>query len=224
MSGTDARRLRQRVMTPRSTPARSPYSVAGLALALVLVSACGSGTDELTGAGSSAATPTVTPVGAPGTTSPSPSPRPTGSPAPTSVSSPVPDVTASPKPSVGGGQTTPAPTASNAAAAPTASAGSGTLLLTDGDAGRTVNVSRGQHVEVRLDQGTYDPPDTSNKAVVNRRSSTGGYPSSEPAQGTFDAVGRGRATVSATTDAACLHTQPRCLIAQRTWSVTLVVA
>lgn len=218
MSGTVGPLLRHRCMTPQSTSPTHLRPVAGLVLALLLVSACGSGTDQLAGTQSPAATASVTPVGAPET------PAPSRSPEPTTASSPAPDLTASPEPSVGGGQVTAAPTASKAAATPAASASSGTLLLGDGDDGRTVNLARGQRVEVRLEQGTYDPPDTSNRAVVDRRSRNGGYPSSDPAQGSFEAVGSGRATVSATTDAACLHAQPRCLIAQRTWSVTLVVS
>jgi hypothetical protein len=86
-----------------------------------------------------------------------------------------------------------------------------------------VHLLVGQHLRVRLSQGTWDPPDTTDRAVAARRSSTGGYPTDQPVDATFDAVGTGRADVTAQSDAACFHTQPRCLMATRQWQVTVVV-
>jgi hypothetical protein len=99
----------------------------------------------------------------------------------------------------------------------------GTVTVTDGDSGTTVHLVVGQHLRVRLSQGTWDPPVSTDDAVVVRRSSAGGYPTDQPVDATFDAVGRGRADVTAQSDAACFHTQPRCLMATRQWQVTVVV-
>jgi hypothetical protein len=86
-----------------------------------------------------------------------------------------------------------------------------------------VHLVVGQHLRVRLSQGTWDPPDSTNTAVAVRRSSAGGYPSDQPVDATFDAIGRGSADVTAQSDAACFHTQPRCLMATRQWQVSVVV-
>lgn len=98
------------------------------------------------------------------------------------------------------------------------------MTVTDEDSGTTVRLARGQHLRVRLSQGTWDPPTSSADAVVVRRSSTGGYPSDQPVDATFDAVGAGQADVTAQSDAACFHTEPRCMMAQHEWRVTVVVS
>ena len=99
----------------------------------------------------------------------------------------------------------------------------GTVTVTDDDSGSTVHLVVGQHLRVRLSQGTWDPPDSSNPASVNRRSSSGGYPSEQPVDAVFDAVAHGHADVTAQSDAACFHTQPRCLMATRQWQVSVLV-
>ena len=107
---------------------------------------------------------------------------------------------------------------------PTPTAVAGTVTVTDDDSGTTVRLVRGQHLRVRLSQGTWDPPISSADTVVVRRSSTGGYPTDQPVDATFEAVGAGRADVTAQSDAACFHTEPRCLMAQREWRVSVVVS
>jgi hypothetical protein len=97
------------------------------------------------------------------------------------------------------------------------------VTVTDDDSGSTVHLAVGQHLQVRLSQGTWDPPDSTDNVVVTRRSSTGGYPSDKPVDAVFDAVARGQADVTAQSDAACFHTQPRCLMATRQWQVSVVV-
>jgi hypothetical protein len=99
----------------------------------------------------------------------------------------------------------------------------GTVSVGNDDSGRTVTLAVGQRLHVRLDNGTWDPPVSSSDAVVVRRSSTGGYPSNEPVDATFAAIGRGRAEVTAQSDAACFHTNPRCMMASRQWQLTVVV-
>jgi hypothetical protein len=99
----------------------------------------------------------------------------------------------------------------------------GTVTVTDNDSGSTVHLVVGQHLRVRLSQGTWDPPDSSNPASVTRRSNSGGYPSDQPVDALFDAVAHGQADVTAQSDAACFHTQPRCLMATRQWQVSVVV-
>jgi hypothetical protein len=107
---------------------------------------------------------------------------------------------------------------------PTPSVVGGTVTVTDDDSGTTVRLARGQHLRVRLAQGTWDPPVSSAEEVVVRRSSSGGYPTDQPVDATFEAVGAGRADVTAQSDAACFHTEPRCLMAQREWRVTVLVS
>jgi hypothetical protein len=95
--------------------------------------------------------------------------------------------------------------------------------VTDDDAGTTVRLRVGQRLRVRLSQGTWDPPVSSAERVVARRSSSGGYPTDQPVDATFGAVGNGTADVTAQSDAACFHTEPRCLMASRQWQVHVVV-
>jgi hypothetical protein len=63
--------------------------------------------------------------------------------------------------------------------------------------------------------------DTSNDAVVRRRSGTTGEGSSET---TFKAVGGGRATLSATARPRCRDVRPPCGAPDRLWSVTVLVS
>jgi hypothetical protein len=98
------------------------------------------------------------------------------------------------------------------------------VTVTDEDSGTTVRLTGGQHLRVRLSQGTWDPPVSSADKVVVRRSSTGGYPTDQPVDAMFDAAGAGTADVTAQSDAACFHTEPRCMMAQREWRVTVVVS
>jgi hypothetical protein len=76
---------------------------------------------------------------------------------------------------------------------------------------------------VRLTSGTWDPPVSSASSVVVRRTSSGGYPSDRPVDATFEAVGNGTAEITAQSDAACFHTEPRCLMPSRQWQVHVVV-
>lgn len=106
---------------------------------------------------------------------------------------------------------------------PTPTAVGGTVTVTDDDNDANIRLRIGQRLRVRLSQGTWDPPVSSADGVVVRRSSSGGYPTDQPVDATFEAVGAGGADVTATSDAACFHTEPRCLMAQRNWQVHVLV-
>ena len=97
-------------------------------------------------------------------------------------------------------------------------------MVTQDDDGRTVRLPVGYRLRVRLTTGTWDPPQSSDSAVVVRRSSSGGYPTDQAVDAIFDAVAAGGADVTAQSDAACFHTQPPCQMAQRQWSVHVVVS
>ena len=59
---------------------------------------------------------------------------------------------------------------------------------------------------------------------MTRLSSTGGYPTGKPLEATFRADGVGGTDITSTTDYACLHAQPMCMIPQREWIVHVVVS
>lgn len=110
--------------------------------------------------------------------------------------------------------------------APSASA-STTRYLHQGDYGRTIHVSPGDVIKVRLPGGSaggYHRPRTSDGDVLQRTNASGGYPSDDVARGRFVARHRGNADLTSYTDYRCLHTQPRCLPPQREWIVHVVVA
>ena len=108
-------------------------------------------------------------------------------------------------------------------ARPTATATPAIVVVTDDSNGSTVRLRIGQRLEVRLTKDTYDPPVSSADGVVVRRSSRGGYPSSDPVDAVFEAMGRGSADVSTQSDMACFHTQPRCYPPTRLWVVHVTV-
>ena len=109
------------------------------------------------------------------------------------------------------------------------SSGSGTAVrhLHEDDSGRTIHVSVGDVVKVRLPGGSgggYHRPRTSDRDVVRRTFASGGYPSDEDAYARFGVRHRGTADLTSYTDYTCLHTEPRCLPPQREWVVHVVVS
>lgn len=96
--------------------------------------------------------------------------------------------------------------------------------LTVADNGATVRLQVGQSVAVFLASRElmWDVPKASGKAV-RRASASGGYPTGRPARAVFRAVQRGQSSLTSLTDAPCLHSLPRCAIAQRLWHVVIVV-
>ena len=114
--------------------------------------------------------------------------------------------------------TTPTPATLPTVTAATVQPIDGPTVVSDDASGSTVYLHVGQQLQVQLTHGTYDPP-TSATGVLVRRSSTGGYPTTQPAMAVFEAVGQGTADVTATSDAACFHAQPRCLMPTHVWVV-----
>jgi hypothetical protein len=107
-----------------------------------------------------------------------------------------------------------------------ASASTHHRYLKESDYGRTIHVVVGDKISVRLPGGSgggYHRPRSSDSTVAQRIGAAGGYPSDADARATFVARHRGKADLTADTDYPCLHTTPRCEIAQRIWVVHVVV-
>jgi len=98
----------------------------------------------------------------------------------------------------------------------------GSRTLVESDSGATIKLKAGNLVKVSL-PSEYDTP-TAQGTVLTRVSSTGGYPTGKPLEATFRAQSTGRTDITSSTDYACLHTQPMCMIPQRLWIVHAVVS
>lgn len=182
------------------------------AAAAALLAACGGGSGAtVSGAAPSAlqttpaprASSSVAPSSTPPTTGAVTASQLTVTPAGTAT------VTASPAPA-------PTPTHSPSATHPASN------NLTESDAGSTVHVHIGDQINVQLGPAFHQPV-SSNSAVVQRASASGGYGTGQDARATFTALAKGTADLSSYDDYACLHTTPRCAIAQREWIVHVVV-
>ena len=110
---------------------------------------------------------------------------------------------------VGGVATASTPPASRTVNAPTAS-------------NQTVRLHVGDKLRVHLPT-SFRRPTSSQPNVLKRISSWGGYPTTDDAHATFQALAVGRSDVSSETDYACLHATPRCEIAQQVWVVHVIV-
>ena len=108
---------------------------------------------------------------------------------------------------------------------PTPTAKGGEVVVTNDNNGQTITLTVGErlHVKLKPDAGNYDPPTSSNSAVLGRESSTGGYPGDQPVDAQFLARSAGSSDVTTQTDMACLHSNPRCLPPQRNWTVHVVI-
>jgi len=90
------------------------------------------------------------------------------------------------------------------------------------ESNQTVRLHVGDKLKVHL--GTsFRRPTSTDRSVIHRISYSGGYPTTEDARASFKAMSPGRADISSTTDAACLHAEPRCMIAQQMWTVHVIV-
>jgi hypothetical protein len=101
-----------------------------------------------------------------------------------------------------------------------------TIHIDQNDSGAAVALRIGQHLVLTL-TGSWTPPRAAPApGTVEsplRTDASRGYPDPAPATAQFSAVAVGTAQVVANTDAGCLHTEPRCLMAQRTFTVTVHV-
>jgi hypothetical protein len=151
----------------------------------------------------------------------------TVSPAPVATITPAPGAQASA--TAGTASASPAATVSastikSSSASPSPSS-TDTMTLTETDSGRTITLAVGQSVTVNLPGGStggYDQPQSSG-AAMHRDSASGGYPTDQPAIGHFTAAQTGAADLTSMTDSKCLHAQPPCMVAQRSWVVHVIV-
>jgi hypothetical protein len=172
--------------------------------------------------------PEASPPSLPATATATLTPRQASSPA--TAASPVAGATAGRAASGPGRLVTPGPAASSSpgrsprpAASATTPAPAGSTSVSDADSGKTVSLQVGELLKVYLGNGTWDPPVSSDERVAARQSSTGGYPSSSPVYAVFRALTKGSAELTSTSDAACFHTNPRCLMPTRQWTVHAIV-
>ena len=99
------------------------------------------------------------------------------------------------------------------------------VTVTEADSGKTVHLHIGQRLRVMLGgHGELWHRPTTPGPSLRVATADGGYPSSRPASAVFVAVQAGTASVTSITDHPCLHAQPPCMIAQRVWSMRVLVA
>jgi hypothetical protein len=119
--------------------------------------------------------------------------------------------------------TTPTSRPSNSDLDPQAGA---TIHVDQYDDGAAVTLRMGQHLVLTL-AGSWTPPRAAPAAGALgsplRTDVSHGFPNTSPATAQFSAIAVGTTQVVAVTDAACFHTRPRCLMAQRTFTVTVHV-
>lgn len=108
---------------------------------------------------------------------------------------------------------------------PRPSAPDGEVTVTETDSGRTIHLHIGQRLRVVIGgRGEQWHRPASPGPSLRLVTASGGYPGSRPANSVFIAVRAGTASVTSITDHACLHAQPPCMMAQRVWSVRVMVA
>jgi hypothetical protein len=95
--------------------------------------------------------------------------------------------------------------------------------------GETVTLQLGQRLRVLL-AANWTPPqahpsgrDATASLQPLRTDAARGFPAAESGTATFTAIRTGVAVVTAHTDFGCLHTSPRCLPPQRSYSLTVRV-
>jgi hypothetical protein len=101
-----------------------------------------------------------------------------------------------------------------------------TIHIDESDNGAAVALRIGQHLVLTLTGSWTAPRAAPAPGALEsplRTDARRGYPDPPPATAQFSAVAVGTAQVVAVTDAACLHTEPRCLMAGRSFTVTVHV-
>jgi hypothetical protein len=101
----------------------------------------------------------------------------------------------------------------------------GLVTLTAADNGAVLDLRVGQQVRVVLSAAfmSWHLPGAAG-AALRRVSASGGFPGHQPARAVFLAVEPGTVTLADMSDAACLHTHPKCMIPQELWQVTVRVS
>ena len=99
-------------------------------------------------------------------------------------------------------------------------------VLTVADTGATVTLVTGQRLTMDLAPGpgayAWHRPRLTGTGL-RLLSVTGGYPYHGPMRAVFLATGPGTAALSSVSDMPCLHERPRCLVAQRLWTATVII-
>ena len=99
-------------------------------------------------------------------------------------------------------------------------------VLTAADTGTTVMLVTGQRLTVDLAPGpgayAWHRPRLTGSGL-RLLSVTGGYSYHGPMRAVFLATGPGTAVLSSLSDMPCLHERPRCLVAQRLWTATVII-
>jgi hypothetical protein len=99
-------------------------------------------------------------------------------------------------------------------------------VLTAADTGATVTLATDQRLTVDLAPGpgayAWHRPRLTGSGL-RLLSVTGGYPYHGLMRAVFLATGPGRAMLSSLSDMPCLHERPRCLVAQRIWTATIII-
>ena len=107
--------------------------------------------------------------------------------------------------------------------APATSAGN---VLTAADTGARVTLVTSHRLTVDLAPGpgayAWHRPRLTGSGL-RLLSVTGGYPYHGPMRAVFLATGPGTAVLSLVSDMPCLHERPRCLVAQRLWTATVII-
>ena len=99
-------------------------------------------------------------------------------------------------------------------------------VLTAADTGARVTLVTGQRLTVDLAPGpgaySWHRPRLTGSGL-RLLSVTGGYPSHGPMRAVYLATGPGTVVLSSVSDMPCLHARPRCLVAQRLWTATVII-
>jgi hypothetical protein len=99
-------------------------------------------------------------------------------------------------------------------------------VLTAADTGARVTLMTGQRLTVDLAPGAgayaWHRPRLTGSGL-RLLSVTGGYPSHGLMRAVYLASGPGTAVLSSSSDMPCLHARPRCLVAQRLWTATVII-
>jgi hypothetical protein len=107
---------------------------------------------------------------------------------------------------------------------PGTSAPSSEVTVTEADSGKAVHLRIGQRLRVVLGgHGIQWHRPATPEPTLRLADTSGGYPSASPAVAVFIAVRSGSASVTSITDHPCLHANPPCKIAQRVWSIRVLV-